>query len=243
MEHMDKVVSRICKMLALANDAAASEGERDNAMRMAHATLAKHNLDMATIEAAGEAQTEKREDAHEVGYGYPWTRIASNAIAQLYFCYYYSRAHPSRSDLCFHHFIGKQSNVVTSREMAKYIVASILSEANKRKTAEKQSWAWHTSFCKGAAAKVYERCKELRATAERSSQPATGTAIVLASVYATELTANQQFLADLGVHLVTKASRQRSAQRDGYESGQAFGSNISLNRQLTGTRNNVARLR
>jgi len=39
-------------MLRLANDAGASEGERHNAMRMAHATLAKHNLDLASVESA-----------------------------------------------------------------------------------------------------------------------------------------------------------------------------------------------
>jgi hypothetical protein len=47
----DKILSRIQKMLALANDLAATEGERDNALRMAYNLMAKHNLDMVTVEA------------------------------------------------------------------------------------------------------------------------------------------------------------------------------------------------
>lgn len=37
---MSRILQRVRKMMALANDKAASDGERENAMRMAHATLA-----------------------------------------------------------------------------------------------------------------------------------------------------------------------------------------------------------
>lgn len=66
----DKIINRIKKMLALANDAAAAEGERDNAMRMAYNLLAKHNLTMATVE--GPTNGEKREQNAAQFYGRPW---------------------------------------------------------------------------------------------------------------------------------------------------------------------------
>ena len=50
-DERNKILARVRKLLNLANNAAATEGERDNAMRMAHATLAKYNLSLA--EASG----------------------------------------------------------------------------------------------------------------------------------------------------------------------------------------------
>lgn len=52
-EDKERILSRVRKMLRLANDAGATEGKRDNAMRMAHATLAKYNLDIAQAEESG----------------------------------------------------------------------------------------------------------------------------------------------------------------------------------------------
>lgn len=61
-EEQARVLARVRKMMALANDdAAASDGERDNALRMAHATLLKHNLTMAAAEEAGATAEEARE--------------------------------------------------------------------------------------------------------------------------------------------------------------------------------------
>ena len=64
---MNPILDRVKKMLAIANDSAASEGECDNALRMAHNTLAKHNLDMADLNA--HCQMEGREDYMNPTYG------------------------------------------------------------------------------------------------------------------------------------------------------------------------------
>lgn len=66
-----KILGRIRKMLALANNEGASEGERDNALRMAHATLAKYNLDMAEVESSGKPQQEARAIVKKQYYGRP----------------------------------------------------------------------------------------------------------------------------------------------------------------------------
>ncbi len=47
----EKVLDKVRKLLALANNEAASEGERDNAMRMAHKLLTMHQLEMADVDA------------------------------------------------------------------------------------------------------------------------------------------------------------------------------------------------
>lgn len=46
---MNPILEKVKKLLALAGNAGATEGERDNALRMAHGLLAKHNLDMADL--------------------------------------------------------------------------------------------------------------------------------------------------------------------------------------------------
>ena len=50
----EKIMARVKKMLTLAYDKGATEGERDNALRMAHKYLAKYNLDIAEVEASGD---------------------------------------------------------------------------------------------------------------------------------------------------------------------------------------------
>ena len=47
---MEKILDKVKKLLAVANNEAATEGERDNALRMAHNMLAKHNLAMADLD-------------------------------------------------------------------------------------------------------------------------------------------------------------------------------------------------
>jgi len=46
-----KVLARLKKCLILANNEGATEGERDTAMKHAHAILAKYNLSIAEAEA------------------------------------------------------------------------------------------------------------------------------------------------------------------------------------------------
>lgn len=88
----EKVLGRVRKMMALANDKAASDGERDNALRMAYNTLAKHNLSMAEAEAAGAKSEEPRERGFTMSRDQPWCRTVAHAIANLFFCaYWYDR--------------------------------------------------------------------------------------------------------------------------------------------------------
>lgn len=231
-DNMGKILERVRKMLRLANDSAATDGERDNAMRMAHATLAKHNLSMADAEARGATAEERRLDKQVETLCWPWMRTVSFGIAKLFFCeYFFAR---SRKNYVRHFYIGRESNVATASEMSAYVIASIQREAN----AHKKRGGDPLSFCKGAAARIHERCRALRAEAERASQSsaAPGTAIVLASVYATEQAANKAYMSsELGIgKLKTSVSRQRRAESGDYYAGVKHGDSINLNRQLNG---------
>lgn len=231
----NRALERVRKMLALANDTRASEGERDNAMRMAHATLAKHNLSLVDVENTGE----KRVDLGLETLCWPWMRSTASGIAELFFCKYFF-VH-TRKNYVKHYFIGRLSNATTASELSQWVINSIAKEATRAKREAIYAGSdFVVSFCKGAAHKVHHRCVELRAEAERASQAAptvtsTGTALVLASVYKLELEANSDYLRDtLKINLKSSASRERRSSTEGYSAGAAFGARVSLSRQLGG---------
>lgn len=228
----DKIINRIKKMLALANDAGATEGERDNAMRMAYNLLAKHNLTMATVE--GHTNEEKREQNASQFYGRPWALTVAQAVAKLFFCEYFYMRSGTRNHV-YHYFVGKESNSVTALEMAKYLVDSIKKEANRRmREAGEGGAAYRRSFASGAANKVWQRVNELKAEATQPTA-GTGTSLVLASLYDTEREANRKFLAESGVQLRTSKGRGKSSvDLDAYHNGQRFGGTLSLSRQVSG---------
>lgn len=224
-----RALERVRKMLRLANDAAATEGERDNAMRMAYATLAKYNLSMAEASAP----KDDREEQTMVLYTPLWMRRCSVSIAKLFFCeYYYSQRRGERNST--HHFIGRQANAVTAREMSLYVIKSIRNEAGRRRRETGADGPWETAFINGATYAIAQRCHELRRQAEETSrEPSTGTSLVLASVYASELAANQAWLAARGVTLGKSRSKSRGVKdAAGYHAGRSFGETVNLARQV-----------
>jgi hypothetical protein len=226
-----KIIDRIKKMLALANDSAASDGERDNALRMAYATLAKHNLDISSLE---EVESRELVEWENNGYVMPWVRRTAMSVANLFFCnYFYTKTRAGFR----HSFVGKTSNAVTAKMMAEYVISSIRKEAGKRARAESLTSSWVTSFCKGGSDVVYQRCKELRA-AQESSDACTGTSLVLASLYKTETDANAEFIRiGLGLKLSSSKTSERRAGF-GYNDGADFGKGINLALQVTGAAGN-----
>ena len=250
---LDRVLARVKKMMALANDPRAAEGERDNALRMAHATLAKYNLTMAEAESAGRKPEEARTVNREYQSGdFPWVLRTVQSIALLFFCdYFYVRAGPGKVKHCF---VGRTSNVTTARELAMFAVASILKESNLRarewKVSEDGKWSeigaggYARNFAKGASQRVTERCRELRHAAE--AQPAaissTGTSIVLASYYKSEMDANRSYLSDLGIRLGKGRGGEHGAGT-GYGAGRAYGENVQLHPGITQRSNNTPRLK
>lgn len=228
----DKVLLRVKKMMALANDAAASEGERDNALRMAHATLAKYNLTMGEATAVGQEETRLSNNIE--GKNFPWMRTTANAVAKLFFCHYFFST--LSGGKVRHYFVGKEANVFTAMSMAQYVIDSISKEGVREAKAngDTASGTYWRSFCKGAAHQVYRRCIEIQTTAEKA--PAVpGTALVLASVYASEAAANAAFIRDqMGTKLRTGKNRERNSSWGAYESGRQYGNKVGLNRQVGG---------
>lgn len=229
-----KVLERVRKMLRLANDSAAAEGERDNALRMAHSTLAKYNLSLAEAEAHGQAPKEQRVNNVLNVRDYAWMRSVADHIAKLFFCeYFYIR--DSQTKYARYYFIGKESNARIALEMASYVMASIDREAQdvairNGDTAKGTFWR---SFCKGAAYKVKQRCMEMiLAAMEPLKEKTPGTSLVLASVYQLEAEGNMKYMADSGIKVRTVVSRQRVPLAQAFSHGSRYGETVNLQTNL-----------
>lgn len=71
------------------------------------------------------------------------------------------------------------------------------------------------------------------AAAEAASQPSSGTALVLASLYKTETAANDDYIKNkMGIMLKTSKERRSSVYRSAYDAGREFGNSLSLHRQV-----------
>jgi hypothetical protein len=230
-----KVMERVRKMLALANDKAATEGERDNAMRMAHSTLAKYNLSLGDLSEAERAKQETRGKGQAESRDIPWCRTTAMAIGQLFFCEYFFVS--LRGGKCRHYFVGLESNVATAIAMTQYAINSITREANAASKGQHGSvGSFQRSFAKGAASALYWRCDKIRKEAEQVSHVAasSGTSLVLASVYEREQKANQMALADMGISVKPRKQTQRNTRTDAFNSGHEYGNRIPLNKQIGG---------
>ena len=241
-DEQKRLMARVQKMLNLANDAGATEGERDNAMRMAHALLAKHNLDLAQCmqqggsgaEAANAA--EPRIEHTAVFGGWPWALQVNRQVAELFFCTYLVGRGRSANSVR-HYFIGRTSNALTASYVAEFVVRSVYKEACREMRIRGEGMAYVRSFCWGAYEAVRKRVGALRAAAtqESASSATPGTALVLASHYDTEREANARFVAErYGANLVPRKGGRSGGtmQSEAYASGHSYGGTVSLSAQV-----------
>ena len=148
---IDKILARVRKMMTLANDAAASEHERDTAIKMAYNVLAKHNLSMVDVDAS--VPQEQRDKIEAIMTGTPWAKFVSHAIADLFFCKYLVGP-KINSTKCQHFFIGKQSNATTAMLMSEYIISSIRREVTPESTTSRERASGSAEYSTFALAAV-----------------------------------------------------------------------------------------
>lgn len=227
MIDQEKVLARVRKMLKLANDAGATEGERENALRMAHATLAKYNLELSEA-------PEVKDDRGQLivsFYGRPWARATASAVGRLFFCRYVYIPNGDAKKVK-HVFIGRQANAATASEMAAYVVGSINKEARRRQRELSQGNEWYRSFAWGAAQKICERVDELIKSSQNERSP--GKSLVLASVYQTEQVKNDELLSQLHPRLNRGTAGKKTILGAAASQGRQYGETVNLNRQVGG---------
>jgi hypothetical protein len=225
---VEKVLDRVKKMLALGNNEGATEAERETALRMAYNLLAKHNLSLADMPA--EESIEAREKQEVILSADKWARSLAHAVAKLFFCkYFYGRTNTSGKDI--HYFVGRQSNAMTARYMAEYLIKAVKREASKRYSSATSPQG--RSFCVGTTDSVRRRV-DVMVTEQTESAP--GTALVLINLHKSETIENDKWLALAGTTLKTGKARADNSLRYGaFREGREYGNTVSLNRQVGAT--------
>jgi hypothetical protein len=242
----ERIINRVRKLMALAADPAASDGERDNALRMAYATVAKYNLDMQSIEGQApvspqEARGERRVEC----YGRPWAMQLAGAVGRLFFCkLYYMRS--LKKDFVWFHFVGKESNAEAACEVLDVLIASIFAEAKRKMRQNNENVTWRRSFCTGASFRVQDRIRELQTAAPSLEAPvydedgelipaledkaaARSTALVLVNVAKAEAEANEQWITEnVGKLRAAKQRQSHEIKHEAYAKGREFGSSLNL---------------
>jgi hypothetical protein len=231
----ERILDKVKKLLALANDAGASEGERDNALRMAHGLLAKHNLAMVDLEA--HEQQEGREQIKSETFGMQWCRSIARDMAKLFFCKSYL-GDKLNSTKQVYYFVGKQSNAITAQLMTEYLVSNILKECRKRYGHNLAPES--RSFALGAADTIGIRVYEMMKSNKPFEGVSAANALVIHELYKTESEANDSYIAK-NVGKLVKYGKNSNARVNSahFEAGSAYGSTINLNSQLA----NPSRLR
>ena len=224
----EKIIDRVRKMLAIANDLAATEHERDTALNMAYKTLAHHNLSMADLKDT--TQNEPRGGYEMQSFSFPFAKRVCGAVADLFFCFYIT-GHKVNGTQCYHHFVGKESNAATAMVMSDWIVKSILKEG--RKYYKQNTSPECRAFCLGAAFKLRQRVDAMIEASKVNDVHGAGTALVLANLYTTERSDNEKTAMVLYDYKTTK-SRVSNVNASAYEAGKQFGAGINLSLQVGG---------
>lgn len=225
----ERIIERVRKMLALAQDSGASEGERDNALRMAHATLAKYNLSMAALEQKGQ-RGEDRGALKVVYYSRPWAKAISRSMAKLFSCEYIIGETVGRRG-GYHIFVGLDSNAATASEMASWLIRVILKESRRSEdnSGDRRSFAW------GAAYRIDDRVNDLL----KKSNDVDSQALTVWS--GEEEKRNKDWISS---NMSTRriVTRSKAIDHSAASRGREYGDKVSLNRQLNGKSYNNAQL-
>lgn len=226
----EKIIDRIRKMLALANDLAATEHERDTALNMAYKTMAKYNIDMATI---GQKEAEEVRESYEYhGFSFPFAKDIAYTVADLFFCFYLS-SYKINGTQCIHRFIGKESNAATAMVMTDYIIKSVMKEG--RKLYKQNTSPECRSFCLGAARKLAQRVREMKAAAMNPAGESMSTALVIVSLYESEYADNEQLAKLKHDYRIVKA-RPSKIDQNAFNEGREYGAKINLSLQVGETK-------
>lgn len=238
----NKLLEKINKLLAMANDAGASDTERETAMRQAHGILAKHNLDMAAI---NDVNAKGGRDIHQViAKKHQWACRVADAIAKLYFCEYLIGS--SNANYSQHLFVGKTDNCAVAIAMFQYLVKSLMSDSRKyvkRNNITESPYKAEMDFLKGASYSISTNARKIREQKEAEMRdPSSGTALVLADYYKQEQEANDEWIKQhLGQIKHRNGRKDNGEVTEAHLKGYQHGAKINLSHSISDkTTNNAA---
>lgn len=222
----DRILERIRKLLAMANDERGNDHERETALRQAHAMLTKHGLDMMDVAEHEREKVDPRGKHTVEGWSMVWSRHIHNAIGRLFMCKYFygKKINGTKQE---HHFVGRESNALTAMYMSTYVVDNILKEG--RRQFGHNLAPGTREFALGCAQRLSQRVSEMLA-AKVEQTASDGRSLTLLDMVADEERANAEFVAGWRFK---RGSRGRAvAKTDAYAAGYEHGGKINLNVQV-----------
>lgn len=203
----DKIIERIKKMFALANDDGAAAGEAENAMRMANKLMERHALSAIDLHTNEEIRM-----SFEPYHRNAWSKQVYNSIAELYSCEFIS--HGTRRNL----IIGADSDSRTASIVARALIENI----------ERAGEGERVAFRNGAALEIVRQCDAIMESRKNNPETVVGTGLVLCDVLDAKLERAKQFMhAEFGVITQTSSRMQSN------EKGRAYGATLSPNAHLS----------
>lgn len=234
-----RVIDKIRKLMALAGDAGATEGEASVAASKAQSLMEAHNLSIASIEAAGGSSgvdgKRVKDTADDKKYRtvYVWQRDLMKSIAELNFCHcslrWQSRSNTSDT-FAGYELIGRAANVASTRVMFEYLTQTIDRLARQEAVLEGEHIfsKFAASFREGAAGRVVDRLKykrreavsqaetKAKEEAARRSHPSyagsTLSAIILTDVIQDEADLNEDMRCGRDPGTTSSLRRKRAAK-------------------------------
>lgn len=223
----EKVLDKIRKLLAMANDDRGNDQERETALRMAHALLTKHGLDLQQVEASARDAVDPRGTFDFESWSMPWTREIRHYIGKLFMCEYIY-GHKKSGTKQVHWYVGRESNAATAMYMSTYVIESILKEGRRLYTHNLSPET--RSFAVGAVRRLARRIEGMIADKATEVGRGTGKELVLLELAEQEKNANLAFIADWDVK--EKTPRKSEVDPRAYAKGVEYGGKIGLNVQI-----------
>lgn len=232
-----QAIEKVQKLLALAADKGATQGEAEAATAAAQRILEAYNIDMATVGSA--RKPGQRADAKRAGGLYRWQRELWYEIAKLNFCIHFSlkewdptkpsqyakkKGYEQAGGWTFRHrVVGSRVNVLATENMADYLEGAINRLVKEQYGASGYFTTAANSFREGAVGTLSMRLQAkrdeiLRAEKERAANAKTGNGrdLVLQSVIDAEKDANDDYLYGEG-YSAQRRARQAAADAAYYE--------------------------
>jgi len=210
----EKIMDRVRKLLAKANDAACTPAEAEIFLAKAHELMAQHNIDMAKLTPAN--STPDRTILEFQTLVRPWNNAIIKGICDIYFCKWYYKTMPKGKKNPVY-VIGRKDNAEVAHSLCLSVLRSVqIAGAGQGR-----------SFLNGASSKIWQRCQEIKQGATASANP-NSTALVV--IYDNEQQANNDYLASQRpeLKLVPVKRHARAFNAGAYARGVEHGSRVTL---------------
>lgn len=216
----EKIIDKIRKLIAKANDTSCTVAEADSFMQKAHELMVTYNVERSQLDVQGNVNGTVFKHYSLKTLIRPFSKQIINGITHLYGCkWYYSR------DVAT--FYGEEQSAAMAHSIAIMVLRAVQQEARRTDGGR--------SFMFGAAVVIDRRCREMKAAEYTQARVAGGSNALVVLQQHDEEGAKNYLATTLNVKLTTAKPKQvRIRDASGYGAGQAFGATVQLRRNLLG---------